>query len=221
MDNLIDKKVSKEAEDRSLGFLYLDPLRLDAVREAANLGACHAARALSELLGCRVMVSPPEVRLLSREELLKSITISAKAAAVAVDTVLGDITGQIVFVLPQEESAGRDLGFTEAVKLEPGTFRLAADLVIGAYLDNLSLMMGLMLNLKPGGIKILSFRDLAAGLAACLDPDCCFAFCIDSQFMVEGDERNLIGHFIFLPEEESLPAIIQALFGNFGKVTAE
>ena len=141
------------------------------------MGACHAARALSELLGCRVMVSPPEVRLLSREDLLKSITISAKAAAVAVDTVLGDITGQIVFVLPQEESAGRDLGFTEAVKLEPGTFRLAA----------------------------------------CLDPDCRFAFCIDSQFMVEGDERNLIGHFIFLPEEESLSAIIQALFGNFGK----
>lgn len=213
------EETRKKPEASSLGFLYLDPLKLDAVREAANMGACHAAQAVCELLGQRVAVSPPEVKLLSREKMLRSLCISARRAALVVDTVLGDVTGQIAFVMPQDESADQESGFTEVERLEPGTFRQAADLVIGAYVDNLSKMMGLVLSLSPGTIKILNFRDLAPGLAACLDPDCRFAFCIDSKFIINGREHSLIGHFIFLPEEESLPTIIQSLFGNEGGET--
>lgn len=193
--------------------LYLDPLQLDAVREAANVGACNAASALSDLTGLRVGVEPPQVAVRPVAELAKALAAPGGRAAVVVDTVLGDLTGQIVFIMPQKDGIGL-AGFNDAGGLEPGAFRQAADLVIGSYLDRLGGMLGLMLAVEPGAPEVHDPEELEAGLKAALEMGSRFAFCIDSRFLLSESGRSQQGHFLFLPGMESLPVILGALFGG-------
>jgi chemotaxis protein CheC len=191
--------------------LLLDPLQLDAVREAANVGACNAAGALSDLTGLRVGVEPPRVAVKPVAELVKNLAKPGTRAAAVVDTVLGDLTGQVVFIMPQDEAV-REAGFTRAESLEPGAFRQAADLVISSYLERLGGMLGLVLAVEPGRPDIHQAEELEAGLSAALDSGSRFAFCIDSRFILSASGRRLPGHFLFLPGMESLPVILGALF---------
>ncbi len=195
------------------GCLFLDPLQLDAVREAANVGACNAASALSELTGLRVGVEPPQVAIKPVAELAKSLAAPGSRAAAVVDTIMGDLTGQVVFIMPQDEGVN-EAGFTKAEGLEPGAFRQAADLVIASYLERLGGMLGLVLAVEPGVPGFHDAAELEAGLAAALDLGSRFAFCIDSRFMLAASGRSLQGHFLFLPGVESLPVILGALFGG-------
>ncbi len=194
--------------------LLLDPLQLDAVREAANVGACNAAAALSDLTGLRVGVEPPRVSVKPVAELVKNLAKPGTRTAAVVDTVLGDLTGQVVFIMPQEDAGSRVVGFTRAESLEPEAFRQAADLVISSYLERLGGMLGLVLAVEPGRPDIHQAEELEAGLAAALDLGSRFAFCIDSRFILSDSGRCLPGHFLFLPGMESLPVIVGALFGE-------
>lgn len=193
--------------------LLLDPLQLDAVREAANVGACNAAAALSDLTGLRVGVEPPKVAVRPVAELAKALAAPGGRAVAVVDTVLGDLTGQVVFIMPQDEAA-REAGFTRAECLEPGTFRQAADLVISSYIERLGGMLGLVLAVEPGVPEVHDAAELEAGLSAALELGSRFAFCIDSRFQLAASGRGLQGHFLFLPGMESLPVILGALFGR-------
>lgn len=195
--------------------LFLDPLQLDAVREAANVGACNAAGALSDLTGLRVGVEPPSVAVRPVAELARALAVPGGRAAVVVDTVLGDLTGQVVFIMPQDRDGDRDgVGFTRAEGLEPGAFRQAADLVVGSYLDRLGGMLGLVLAVEPGKPEVHDSEELEAGLNEALEMGSRFAFCIDSRFVLAASGRRLQGHFLFLPGLESLPVILGALFGG-------
>jgi len=189
-------------------------MQLDAVREAANAGACTAAGALSDLTGSRVGVEPPRVAVRPLAELAAGLVAPGGRAAAVVDTVMGDITGQVAFIMPQEEGGGA--GFTSVEGLEPGTFRQAADLVIGSYVDRIGGMLGLVLAVEPGRAAVHGAGELAAGLEAAAAAGSRFAFCIDSRFVLGESGRRLQGHFLFLPEVESLPVIMGALFGGKG-----
>lgn len=198
--------------------VLLDPIQLDAVREAANVGACNAAMALSGLTGQRVNVEPPTVAVRPLAELLDGLAGPGATAVAVVDTVLGDLAGQVVFVMPQAapdapRDAANAVGFTRLDELEPGMFRHAADLVIGAYIDRIGGMLGLVLSTVPGKPAVHQGGKLAAGLACALDSGARFAFCVDSRFTLAQTGQQLQGHFLFLPEQESLPLIIGALFG--------
>lgn len=192
----------------------LDQLQLDAVREAANVGACNAARALSELTGRRVAVEPPAVAVRPVAELLETLAGGPGRAAAVVDDVLGDLTGRVVFVMPQEAPDGTAAGFTRADELEPGLFRHAADLVIGSYIEHIGGMLGLVMAVVPGTPAVHGRAELAAGLAAALEAGNRFAFCVDSAFALGGSGARQRGHFLFLPDQESLPVIVGALFGG-------
>ena len=55
-----------ESETKIEGF------KLDVLREVANIGAGHAASALSQIMtDCRVMISVPDVKALRSDALLK------------------------------------------------------------------------------------------------------------------------------------------------------
>jgi chemotaxis protein CheC len=74
---------------------------LDALREVANIGAGHAATALSKLVGGRkVGVEVPRATLVERKQL--PILIGREAPQVAaVLRILGELQGQLALVLPQ------------------------------------------------------------------------------------------------------------------------
>ena len=76
--------------------LGLGELQLDALREVANIGAGHAATALSELTGRRIMVDVPEVRVVRLEEVGALVGDPGDAAAAVFVRLEGDVMRQLV-----------------------------------------------------------------------------------------------------------------------------
>jgi chemotaxis protein CheC len=51
----------------------LSPQRMDALKEVANIGAGHAATALSLMTGARIMIDVPTVNVAPLDELIPGI----------------------------------------------------------------------------------------------------------------------------------------------------
>src|SRR5438309_1954184 len=80
----------------------LKPLELDALREIANMGAGHAATALSKLLGGRVMIKVPRISITRLEDATPDIAEAEELVAAVLMHVMGDLTGRTVLVFPFE-----------------------------------------------------------------------------------------------------------------------
>src|SRR4051812_49781472 len=76
----------------------LSTARLDALREVANIGAGHAATALSTLTATRIMISVPMVNVVPPGDFVPEIAPGVEVVAVQM-AMSGDISGQTVFVL--------------------------------------------------------------------------------------------------------------------------
>src|SRR6476619_4928551 len=80
------------------GTTLLSTARLDALREVANIGAGHAATALSTLTATRIMISVPMVNVVPPGDFVPEIGAGVEIVAVQM-AMSGDISGQTVFLL--------------------------------------------------------------------------------------------------------------------------
>ena len=80
------------------GTTLLSTARLDALREVANIGAGHAATALSTLTATRIMISVPMVNIVPPGDFVPEIAPGVEIVAVQM-AMSGDIGGQTVFLL--------------------------------------------------------------------------------------------------------------------------
>src|SRR5687767_15420609 len=82
----------------------LSNLERDALREVANIGAGHAATALSQMTGRRIMISVPEVSVRRLEEVALLVGPPDTVIAGVLMHVMGDLTGRTLVVLGQESA---------------------------------------------------------------------------------------------------------------------
>ncbi len=127
--------------------------QIDALREVANIGAGHAATALSQLTNCRIMISVPQINIARLEEVPDLLGNPQDVVAAVLMHMLGDLTGRTLLLFP--ESAGRRLcdmllrrpiGTTAVYDaLEQSCLKEAGNILAGAYLNALSDFMGMLL----------------------------------------------------------------------------
>ena len=84
----------------------LSPLHLDALREVANIGAGHAATALSTMTGNTIMITVPTVTIARVEDLPPQLAEPEEPVAGVLMGILGDLSGRTLLVFPQR-TAGR------------------------------------------------------------------------------------------------------------------
>src|SRR4051812_29717906 len=89
---------SSPRETPSGGTTLLSNARLDALREVANIGAGHAATALSTLTGTRIMISVPMVNVVPPGEFIPELGDDVEVVAVQM-MMSGSISGRTIFVL--------------------------------------------------------------------------------------------------------------------------
>src|SRR5690606_27576023 len=82
----------------------LDASQLDAVREIANIGAGHAATALSQMTHGVVMIEVPEVSIIRLEDVGSLTGEPDDVVAAVMMKVLGDVTGRTVQIFPGESA---------------------------------------------------------------------------------------------------------------------
>jgi chemotaxis protein CheC len=195
----------------------LKALQLDALREVANIGAGHAATALSQMTNQRIMISVPQINVAPLEDVPELLGHPQDVVAAVLMHMLGDLTGRTLLMFP--EPVGRRLcdillrrpaGTTTSYDvLEQSCLKEAGNILSGAYMNALSDFMGMLLLPSVPSLVV----DLCGAVltTACLNfgHDRDFMICVETAFHL--DAEGLRGHFLLLPDLASLQAIFDAI----------
>jgi chemotaxis protein CheC len=197
----------------------LKPMQLDALREVANIGAGHAATALSTMTGGTIMITVPTINVARLEDVPPQISAPEEPVAAVLMHMLGDLTGRTLLVFPKptalrlsELMLRRAQGTsTELGTLEQSAIKEAGNILSGAYMNALSDFMGLMLLPSPPSLAV----DMSAAVLTTaylqFGSDKDFVFCVESQFFMKEVNEYLRGFFLLLPDFASLQAILRAV----------
>ncbi len=79
----------------------LRSIQLDALRETANIGAGHAATALSQMTGNTIMIKVPAISVASMEALPAQFLADEEPVAAVLMHMLGDLSGRTLLVFPR------------------------------------------------------------------------------------------------------------------------
>ena len=193
--------------------------QLDAIREVANIGAGHAATALSGMTNRTIMITVPRVYVRPLEDACDLVGAPDSVTAAVLMHMMGDLTGRALVLFPQRSAYTlcdflfrRPMGgTTELGPMEQSGLKEAGNILASAYLNALSDFMGMMLVPSVPSLVIdLSGAVLTtAHLNFGHDRD--YVFCVDTSFRVEGTTEPLRGHFLLLPDMPSLRAIFDAI----------
>lgn len=192
--------------------------QLDALREVANIGAGHAATALSQMTGARIDVSVPFLQVAAVEEVPETLGAKDAVIAAVMIHILGDLTGRTLLVLPIKsarrlseillgQSSGTILEFGE---LERSALMEAGNIVSAAHMNALSDFLGMML--IPSVPHLEMDRVEAVVPKVLSDPTRAgeYAFSIETRFELRGNEP-VTGQFLFIPSVASLKVVFDAL----------
>lgn len=198
----------------------LTDLERDALREVANIGAGHAATALSQMTSRKIMISVPEVSVRRLEEVAELVGPADSVIAGVLMHVMGDLTGRTLVVLGQDSAHalcelllrrprhGNDTGFDA---MEQSTIKETGNILCSAYMNALSDFLGMMLVPSVPALVV----DLAGAVLTTAylnfghDRDA--VFCVETTFRIEGSERALTGQFLLMPDPPALAAIFDAI----------
>ena len=140
----------------------LKPVQVDALREVANIGAGHAATALSQMTGSTIMISVPTITIAKLEDVPPQISGPEEPVAAVLMHMMGDLTGRTLLVFPNptavrlsELMLRRPKGSSNGLgELEQSAIKEAGNILSGAYMNALSDFMGLMLLPSPPSLAV-------------------------------------------------------------------
>src|SRR5215208_1628879 len=186
----------------------LKALQLDALREVANIGAGHAATALSQMIGGTIMISVPRINITPIEEIPAQVAEAEEPVAGVLMHMLGDLTGLTLLVFPKETAirlsemmlrrprgSSTDLG-----PLEQSAIKEAGNILSGQYMNALSEFMGMMLLPSPPSLAIDMSAAVLTSSYLQWGPDRDYVFCVESEFQLADTKEALRGFFLLLPD---------------------
>lgn len=188
----------------------------DVLKELGNIGAGNATTALSQMLGTKVDMKVPQVKLMEFKEVGTTMGGEEQIVAGIYLVVEGDITGSIMFMQKKEsaklmvsklmgmQSEGED--FSE---MELSALKELGNIITGAYLNSLSTLTNLKILPSVPAICI----DMAGAI---LDvPAIEFGTIGDKLLLIQtdfmDDNDDLSGYFVLVPDEESYAKILKSL----------
>ncbi|MBI5166688.1 MAG: chemotaxis protein CheC [candidate division NC10 bacterium] len=198
-------------------FASLGERELETLRRVSHVGFDHAATALSQLLGLKVHLEAPEVRVLPLKEVTSLIGGEERLVAALYLRILGDARGNILVLFSREAMAsllgllmGKMAGRAAALSEEDGSaLKEVGNILASAYLSALSDL--LRLTLIPS-IPHLAF-DLAGAVIDLVLKDLSgissSALVIETRF--QDPSRHIEGHILLMPHPHSLAGLFKAI----------
>lgn len=198
-------------------------MHLDILREVGNIGAGHAATALSKLLNKKIDMRVPNVRIVTFDEMMDLAGGAENIVASVFLRVEGDAPASMFFILPLQQATTfiqQMIGDTSFSFDKPPYDELAlsalqelGNILSGSYLSSLSDFTNLSLYpsvpalgidmvgaiLSYGLIELSQVSDLAIVIDTALNED---------ELTVS---ESIKGHFFLLPDPDSFEIIFKAL----------
>ena len=198
----------------------LGTLQLDALREVASIGSGHAATALSQLTGRRIWVNAPEIQIVPVEEVGSLTGGEEEIVACVVMQVLGDLAGRTIQVFP-DATASRlagillrrnDVKFPDGFgEVEKSALKEAGNIIGAAYLNALSDFLGMIILTSVPGLAIDQAGAVLTSSSIMEADHGDHLICIETTFRMDEERQALKGHFLLVPDPDSLQVILRAI----------
>jgi chemotaxis protein CheC len=193
--------------------------QLDAMREVANIGAGHAATALSQMTNRTIMITVPRVKVKPLEDAGDMLGPPDQVVASVLMHMMGDLTGRAMLLFPEPAALvlcdylfRRERGTTTAFgEMEQSSLKEAGNILASAYLNALSDFMGMMLVPSVPSLVIDLSGAILTSAHLNFGHDREYALCVETSFRSEGSTESMAGHFLLLPDMASLQSIFDAI----------
>ncbi|MEJ8302562.1 chemotaxis protein CheC [Saccharibacillus sacchari] len=198
-------------------FSKLEGFKLDVLKEVGNIGAGHAATALSQLLNKPIDMAVPKVQILPFEDIAEKVGGAEKIVLTVFFRVEGDAPGNLFYIMGPE--AGKSLlqrlgAFEpteglELTEMEQSALGEIGNILAGSYLSSLADFTNLAMSPTVPALAldmagaILSYGMIQFGEMGDA------ALLIDTTFVQGNDEVE--GQFFLIPDPESFDKIFTAL----------
>lgn len=196
--------------------LKLNDLQKDALKEVGNIGAGHAATALSQLLNTKINLREPRVDVVKCGDLAARVGTENRIVAALHMHVRGAAPGQIVVLFDRAQALDFVSTFLRRVigeihifdSIADSTLKEIGNVIAGSYLAAIGELTGH--KIRPSapaltyGTTQAAFRTLMT-----ISPDR-EVFLIESSFLYK--EKEVAGRFILIPESGALAPLL-AVFG--------
>ncbi|GED29036.1 MULTISPECIES: chemotaxis protein CheC [Brevibacillus] len=197
-------------------FTKFGDFQFDVLREIGNIGAGHAATALSKLMSKEIDMKVPQVSIIPFDEVADCVGGAENVVVTVFLRVEGDCPGNMFFILDLDSAkhllqqiTGIEKDVYEWEEFEISALHEIGNILTGSYLSSLADFTHL--NLQPSvpalavdmAGAILSYGLIELGQAGD------FALTIDTAFF-EGNEL-VKGNFFLIPDPDSLPILFRSL----------
>ena len=196
----------------------LKALQVDALREVANIGAGHAATALSQMVGETIMISVPTINVSRLEDIPPQVAAPDEPVAAVLMHMLGDLTGRTLLVFPRRTAIRlaelllrRQSAQDDFSEMQQSAIKEAGNILSSAYMNALSDFMGMMLLPSPPSLAIDMSTAVLSTAYLQFGTDKDYVFCVESEFIMGGGDERMRGFFLLLPDPASLQAILKAV----------
>lgn len=197
-----------------MDYANLSPVQLDALKEVSNIGTGNAATALSQLLNKKIDMSVPAVNIIPMSELFDEIGEEKLAIGVVV-RVLGDAPGNILFVFDKDTALGivesltgqKDETLTD---MSSSVLCEIGNIISGSYMNAIYKLTNLVMT---PSVPAVTYDMLGAMLST--------TFIESGQYddnvldfetvFIQDKEKNISGHFYYIPVPGSLEKILNSL----------
>ncbi len=196
----------------------LTKLQLDCLQEAGNIGIGHAAIALSQMLGKKIMIAVTRSDMVPSDVFLKNLPCGKDddVAGIYLHT-LGDVKGAAVFFFDKDST----LKLCEMMLRKPaGTLKFVDEkgqsalrelgsILTGAFLSVLADMLSLNVFHKTPMFAMDSAKAITLGVCRDVFGDEKKRQCLASEFIESASK--ITGSFAFIPTDDSMQKIIKGL----------
>jgi len=198
----------------------LDPLHLDALKEVSNIGAGHAATALSELAHQTILIDVPVIEVKPLGEVLTALAGPGQKVACVAVGLSGDIRGESLLLFTEQDAvefSNRVLGREESIKpvvlgqLEESALKETSNILTCAYMNALGVLLGVMVTPTTPVLEIRDLRQDGCQPFSFHTGHQDMVISIKNEFRFMDKKINLQGYFLLIPDGESLTGIFKKL----------
>lgn len=195
----------------------LTEMQRSALGEMGNIGAGHAATALSQLIKKRIDITVPDVNILPLEEVTGIIGDPESVVASVYLRLLGGLTGKIILIFPKESALlladtvmGKGAGSSKVLdEIDRDALNEVGNILTGSYLGALGRFLGVTLIQSVPSMAFDMVGSIIESLIADITIETDFVLLIETEIIVASSKIKL--YFILIPNPDAISAFLDAL----------
>lgn len=199
--------------------MSLKAIEIDALKEVASIGACHAATSLSQLINRRVMVKVPSLKICKIEEISDLFGSTEEEVAGILVGFSGGLRGNALLVFPLDSSMKlvdlllnrKSRESKEFNVMEESSLKELGNILVCSYLSTLGDFLGLKVFPSVPTLVVDMIRALVVSSYLETMEEVEEVILVKTEFIFIEEGSSFVGFFVLTPCQESVRLILSAM----------